>query len=122
EIYRSTKDALLGPFVAELFQALPSSSALRAKISSVLPEKELKEYTNVPRFRTKSSSPAGVRPVQPDAELFDQGMLQVLEEKWGDANETFRKLVNDFPESEHLERALYWVARAEETLGNTEEA
>lgn len=122
EIYRSSKDPLLGPFVAELFQALPSSSPLRAKITSLLPEKELKEYTNVPRFRTKSSSPAGVKPIQPDAEIFDQGMLQVLEENWKDANETFRKLINEYPETEHMERALYWVARAEESLGNSEEA
>jgi soluble lytic murein transglycosylase-like protein len=121
-LLKTTQDPLLGPFIAELLQALPSSSALRAQIAKEIPEKELREYATAPRFRTKSLPASGVKAVQPDLELINQGMLLVLEEKWQEANTLFRKLQTEYPQSEHLERALYWIARSEEKMGNAEEA
>lgn len=122
EILKSQKDPLLGPYVAELIQALPSSTALRARLNKEIPDKELRDYANAARFRTKSLPQSGVKAVQPDADLMDQGMNSVLEGKWSDARTSFLKLIGEYPQSEHLERAQYWAARADETLGNTDDA
>lgn len=121
-LLKKSKDPLFGPYVAELIQALPASAPLRARIAKEIPNKDLQAYGTMARYRTRTSPPAGVRPTNPDADLFDLGMQAVLEKKWGDANGSFKKLVADFPQSEHLDRAQYWIARSEEALGNADEA
>lgn len=121
-LLKSTKDPLLGPFVAEVVQALPPASPLRVRIQKENKDADLRAWSSVARFRTRLTTPAGVKAVNPDLVLFDQGMQKVLEGSWADANGLFKLLTADFPQSEHLDRAQYWVARSEEALGNTEEA
>lgn len=116
------KNDLLGAFVAEVIQALPAGSPLRAKIAKEIPDAKLNEYANLARYRAKNPNPAGVKATYPDADLFDQGMQAVLQEKWSDANTVFKKLAADFPQSERLDSANYWIARTEEKIGNAEAA
>lgn len=122
EIFKSRKDPLLGPLIAEMIQALPPSSPLRVKLQKEVPDTELRTYANVARFRTKSSPPPGIKAIYPDQELFDKGMIEVLEGKWSSANELFKQVVSEFPNSQHQDRAHYWIARSEQALGNEEEA
>jgi soluble lytic murein transglycosylase-like protein len=121
-ILKAGKDPLLGPFVAELIQAMPASAAIRSKIQKEIPAGELQQYANVARFRTKTATGTGIRPQQPDLELFEKGMLAVLENRWSAARALFQQVVEEYPQSEHLDRAEYWIARSEETLGNKDEA
>lgn len=117
QILRKPKDPLFGPFVTELIQALPPSSNLRGKLRKDIPDAELNGYASVARFRVKSDSPAGVPAINPDSDLFDKGMLAVLEGRWSDANGIFKQMPVDFPQSIHLDRAKYWVARSNDALG-----
>ncbi len=119
---KAAKDPLFEPFVAELIQALPSSAALRQKIAKEIPNDKLEELASPARFRTKTPAAAGVKPVNPDLELFDQGMKHVLNEEWSEANVIFRRFPAEFPQSEHWDRAQFWIARTEEKLGNKDEA
>ncbi len=121
-LLKNSKDPLLGPFVGEAIQALPSQSNLRMKMQKELPAKDLQAYAEVARFRTNSTTSVGVKPINPDADLFDEGMEFVLKKDWSQANEIFKKFLTEFPTSEHSERAQYWVARTEEEKGNKEEA
>jgi len=120
EILKSTKDPLFGAFVAELIQALPPSAPLRARMQKEIPD--LQKYADMPRYRTKGGAPAGVKPVNPDLELFNQGMQAVLEGKWSNAKEFFLRVESEFPQSEHIDRTVYWIARSEEALNNKDEA
>lgn len=122
EIFKSMKDPLFGPFLAELLQALPAGAPLRARVVKEIPDRELREYGAVARFRTKNAPQPGTKPVQPDSELIEQGMQLVLNGKWPEAKPLFQKLQADFPQSEHFERASYWIARCEEATGGLEEA
>jgi soluble lytic murein transglycosylase-like protein len=119
---KNNKDPLLGPFVGEVIQALPSQANLRIRLQKELSDKDLKAYAELARFRTNSVTPTGVKPINPDADLFDEGMEFVLKKDWSQANEIFKKFLTEFPASEHIERAQYWVARTEEEKGNKEEA
>lgn len=121
-IFKENKDPLLGPFTAEVIQAMPAGSDIRKKINKAIPNSELKKYSELARYRMKTNPPAGIKAVYPDSDLFDQGMAFVLQNKWGEANSVFKKLTNDYPQSEHLDRAQYWIARTEDLLGNQEEA
>jgi soluble lytic murein transglycosylase len=122
QILRKPKDPLFGPFVTELIQALPPSSNLRGKLRKDIPDAELNGYASVARFRTKSDTPAGVPAINPDSDLFDKGMLAVLEGRWSDANGIFKQMPVDFPQSVHLDRAKYWVARSNDALGYQDDA
>ncbi len=119
---RATQDPLFEPFVAELIQAMPAGSALRQKIARTLPADKLDELANLARFRTNSVTPPGVKANFPDLELFDSAMKAVLQENWGEANNLFKRFPAEFPQSEHGERAQFWIARTEEKLGRPEEA
>lgn len=122
QILRKPKDPLFGPFVAEMIQALPPSSGLRSKLRKDIPDAELNGYAAVARFRTKSETASGVPAVNPDSDLFDKGMLAVLESRWSDANSIFKQMPVDFPQSIHLDRAKYWVARSNDALGYQDDA
>lgn len=119
---KETKDPLLDPFVAELIQAMPAATALRQRIAKEIPNDKLESIALNARFRTKSPNAAGVKPISPDQELFDSGMKQVLNEEWSEANGIFRRFPAEFPQSEHWDRAQFWIARTEEKLGNKDEA
>ena len=122
EIYKSRKDPLYGPFVAEIIQAMPAGSALRARIAKEIPNAKLEEYANVPRYRTRTVNPSGVKATQPDQELFDEAMQSVLKGKWGNARQLFRKFEEEYPQSEHRDRNAYWLARSEAEAGDEDEA
>jgi soluble lytic murein transglycosylase-like protein len=122
EIYKSRKDPLYGPLVAEIIQAMPAGSALRGRLVKEIPGPKLEEFANVPRYRTRTVTPAGVKPTQPDQELFDEAMQEVLRGKWGNARQLFRKFEEEFPQSEHRDRNQYWLARSEEEVGDEDEA
>jgi soluble lytic murein transglycosylase-like protein len=121
-LLKNSKDPLLGPFIGEVLQAMSSSSDLRGKIQRETSEKDLNGFAEIARFRTKSIPAAGVKSINPDQDLFDSAMALVLEKNWSQANEIFKKFLEEFPQSEHIERAQYWVARTEEEKGNKEEA
>jgi soluble lytic murein transglycosylase-like protein len=122
ELLKNRKDPLLAPYLAELIQALPPSSALRRRMISEIPNEKLEEYASLARFHTKSSGASGVKAVYPDAELFDSGMKAVLKKQWAEANVIFKRLPAEFPQSEHWDRAQFWIARTEDKLGHPEEA
>lgn len=122
ELLKKSSDPLLGSFVAEAIQALPSTSPLRTKFGKEIPNAELKKYAQVPRYRTGSINPSGVKAINPDADLFDQGMVAVLEGKFSDAQDLFKKMIADFPQSDHGERARYWIARTSDLTGKSEDA
>ncbi|RYZ99054.1 MAG: tetratricopeptide repeat protein, partial [Proteobacteria bacterium] len=121
DLYKSRQDLLLGPFTAEIIQAMPAGSNIRTRIAKEVPNAKLEEYANVPRYRTRSLTPSGVKPTQPDLELFDEAMQSVLKGKWGNARSLFLKFEEEFPQSEHRDRAQYWNARTEFELGNDDE-
>ncbi|MGZ3713040.1 MAG: lytic transglycosylase domain-containing protein, partial [Bdellovibrionota bacterium] len=118
----AAKDPILGSFIAEIIQALPAGSNLRRRIAKEIPDSKLAEYANLARFRAKTTPPAGVKAVYPDFDLFDSGMQAVLKEKWSEANGIFKKVVADFPQSERIDSANYWIATTEEKLGNADAA
>lgn len=119
---KAGKDPLLDSFIAELLQAMPAGSALRQKIAKEHSADKLDKLAALARYRTKSSSPAGVKAVNPDLDLFDSAMKLVHQEDWEEANTLFRRFPAEFPQSEHWERAQFWIARTEEKLGNHDEA
>lgn len=119
---KASKDPLWKPFVSEFLQALPSSSPLRQKIIREIPGPEIDRLNTLARYRTKSGAQAGVKAIFPDADLMDTGMKFALQEKWRDAGAQFRQILEQYPQSEHLERAQFWAARCEEKLGHAEEA
>ena len=119
---KSTKDPLFEPFVAELIQALPSSAPLRQRIAKELSGDKLDKLADLARFRSKSVNAAGVKAVSPDLELFESAMKLVHQEDWEEANALFRRFPAEFPQSEHWERAQFWIARTEERMGNKDEA
>lgn len=121
-LLKEKKDPLFGAFVGEALQALPSNSSLRTQIQKEVPDKEWKAFSEIARYRTNSSPAPGVKAIQPDQDLFELGMDFVLKKDWSQAREIFKKLPQEFPTSEHIERAEYWIARTEEELGNKEEA
>jgi outer membrane protein assembly factor BamD (BamD/ComL family) len=122
ERLKAAKDPLFEPFVAEVIQAMPGNSALRHRIANDLSADKLEDLSTLARYRTRSPTPAGVKAVNPDSDLFDTGMKAVLKQDWKEANTIFKKFQTDFPQSEHGERAQYWVARTEAQLGHEEEA
>jgi soluble lytic murein transglycosylase-like protein len=122
QILRKQKDALLGPFVSELIVAFPASSAMRVRLANDFSPEELDQYAKLARYRSKNSSPAGVKPIYPDSDLFDLGMQAAQKANWIDANAAFKKLIADFPQSERVDSAEYWIARSEEKLGNADVA
>ena len=121
-LLRSTKNPLMGPFVAEVIQAMPANTKLRILLQKEIPDADLKQYADIAKFRSNNPSPSGVRAISPDGELFDKGIQQALGGDWKSAKESFLSLLTQFPQSEHLDRAQYWVARSEHELGNEEEA
>lgn len=122
DLLKKNKDPLFGSFVGEVVQAMPASTNIRVRIVKEIPNADLSKYADTPRFRINSSSPSGVKAVYPDVDLFNQGISFFLEEKIADANNSFKKILADYPESEHGERAQYWAARTDELLGNKESA
>ncbi len=119
---KANKDPLLDSFVAELIQAMPSSSSLRQRLAKEIPAAKLDKLASVARYRTKSSSAAGVKAINPDLDLFNSAMKLVHQEDWEEANALFRRFPAEFPQSDHWERAQFWIARTEEKMGNQEEA
>jgi soluble lytic murein transglycosylase-like protein len=122
ELMKKAKDPLFGSFVTEIIQALPANAKIRARLLREIPDADLKSYSDVARYRNNSRSAPGVKPLYPDVEAFDAGMQAVLKGEWSEASELFKKMAADFPDSDHLDRAKYWIARAEEAQGNEEEA
>lgn len=120
--YKNSKNPLFEPFVTELIQAMPGASALRQKMAKEIPNEKLEKLALLARFRTKTPNAAGVKPTNPDLDLFDSAMKLVLAEEWGDANEIFKRFPSEFPQSEHWDRAQFWIARTEEKLGHKDEA
>lgn len=116
------KDPLLHSFVAEIIQAMPAGSDLRRKVAQDFPGAKLGEIATLARYRMKNPNPAGVKAIQPDAELFDLGMVAVRKENWSEANATFKKFVVDFPQSERFDSANYWIARTDEKTGSPDAA
>lgn len=121
-LLKESKDPLFGPFAAELIQALPAVNGLRGRIQKENSPSDLRAWSTVARFRIRTAPPGGVKAVYPDQDLFDQGMQKVLAESWREAGELFKKMLADYPQSEHLDRARYWIARSEEASGQTEES
>ncbi|HEY8279812.1 MAG TPA: tetratricopeptide repeat protein, partial [Bdellovibrionota bacterium] len=119
---KASKDPLLDSFIAELIQAMPASSTIRSRIAKEIPDDKLEKLATMARYRTKMPSAAGVKAVYPDQEIFDQAMKLVLKEEWKEANSLFKRFPTDFPQSEHWDRAQFWIARTEAKLGNEEEA
>lgn len=122
ERLKAAKDPLFEPFVTEVIQAMPAGSALRRRIANETPADKLEELATLARYRTRSTTPAGVKAVNPDLELFDSGMKAVLKQDWKEANSIFKRLPVEFPQTEHIERAQYWIARTEAVLGHDDEA
>jgi tetratricopeptide (TPR) repeat protein len=122
ERLKAAKDPLFEPFVAEVIQAMPGNSSLRRRIANELSSDKLEDLSTLARYRTRSPTPSGVKAVNPDSDLFDTGMKAVLKQDWKEANAIFKKFQTDFPQSEHGERAQYWVARTEAQLGHDDEA
>jgi soluble lytic murein transglycosylase-like protein len=122
ERLKAAKDPLFEPFVSEILQAMPSGSAIRQRVAKEIPAEKLDKLANLARFRTKTTTAAGVKPVSPDVELFDSGMKAVLKEDWKEANAIFKRFPAEFPQSEHWDRAQYWIARTEAKLGHEDEA
>jgi soluble lytic murein transglycosylase-like protein len=119
---RAAKDPLLDAFVAEALQALPSGNSLRARITKEIPDEKLEQLSTLARFHTKNERASGVKAVNPDADLFDSGIKAVLKENWKEANEIFKRFPAEFPQSEHWDRAQYWIARTEAKLGHDDAA
>lgn len=122
EIYKGRKDPLFGPFVAQLIQAMPANTALRSRIVKEIPSAQLSTYDTPMRYRTRTVNPAGVKPTYPDQELFDQAMEDVLNGKWGNARSKLRDFEEKYSQSEHRDRAQYWLARTNEQIGDEDEA
>lgn len=120
--FKTEKSPLFEPFVAELIQALPASTELRRRIAKELSADKLDKLAALARFRSKSPTAAGVKQVSPDLDLFDSGMKLVQHEDWEEANTVFKRFPAEFPQSEHWERAQFWIARTEEKLGHKDEA
>jgi soluble lytic murein transglycosylase-like protein len=121
EIYQKRKDSLLPAFVAEVFQALPQGHSLRARIQKDH-GREWQRWTEVARMRMKGGAPSGVKPVNPDGEAFDNAIQAVFVGKWSEAETQLIQMLEQFPNTEHLDRAHYWLARASEALGKKDEA
>lgn len=122
ERLKGNKDPLFEPFVTEVIQAMPAGNPLRQRIAREIPGEKLDKLASLARFRTKAPTPAGVKATYPDVELFDSGMKAVLKEEWKDANTIFKRFPAEFPQSEHWDRAQYWIARTEAKLGHDDEA
>ncbi|MGZ3684153.1 MAG: transglycosylase SLT domain-containing protein [Bdellovibrionota bacterium] len=119
---KESKDPLLDPFSAEVIQAMPAGSALRKTIAHEVPAEKLEKLATLARFRAKNPNAAGVKPQYPDADLFDSGIKAVLKDDWKEANSIFKRFPSEFPQSEHWDRAQYWIARTEAKLGHEDEA
>lgn len=117
-----TKSNLLPSFVTEAILALPAKSLLRVRITQDFSPATLESYAALARFRAKNTNPPGVKAVYPDADLFDLGIQAALKGNWAEANATFKKFVAEYPQSERIDSAQYWVARTDEKLGNAEAA
>ncbi len=118
DLLKKSKDPLFGAFVTELIQALPASADLRTRIQKEIPDAELRAYADVARYRNNSRVPVPVKAQNPDADLFDQGMQSVLKGEWKEAKDSFEKILADYPNSEHADRAQYWIARSAEARGD----
>ncbi|NUM87805.1 MAG: transglycosylase SLT domain-containing protein [Bdellovibrionales bacterium] len=117
------KDAhpLFRDFLAEILVALPQESTVRKRVFQEVKPAEVAALTEFPRLRFGEAS-VSTKPVYPDQDLFDKGMEKVLQEEWLDAEELFAKLVKEFPDSEHAERARFWIGRMLQERGLDEEA
>ena len=122
EIYKGRKDPLFGPFVAQVIQAMPANTALRARLVKEIPSAQLSAFDTPMRYRTRTVNPAGVKPTYPDQDLFDQAMEDVLNGKWGNARSKQRDFEEKYPQSEHRDRVQYWLARTNEQIGDEDEA
>jgi soluble lytic murein transglycosylase-like protein len=122
EILKVSNDPLLKNYVAELIQGMPANTNLRIRLAKEIKSAELETYASIPRFRSRQVNPPGVKPVNPDQVLFDEGMQSVLQGKWGSARSAFLQFEKDFPGSEHRDRAAYWIARSYDATGDEEEA
>ena len=120
EVLKNAKDPLFKPFVAELLQAFSPGSKIRARIGKDLSSEEISSLSTPAKLRLRTSQPAGVKPAYLDAEFFDEGMQLVVSGKWKEAKGTFEKFLSEFPTSEHIDRANYWIARCDESLGNSD--
>lgn len=112
---------LYDAYLTEALLALPPTSNLRATLLEDLSPEEIKGYTQLAKYRTVAGQ-AGVKPVSPDGEMFDDAMGNILHKKWDDAKDILDKLLEKYPQSEHLERVHFWLARCLGELGKKEES
>lgn len=118
---KAAKSTLASPFLAEAWQNLPAESPARKKLLQDVPAAEAKRLKLLPRYRDPGSV-AGIKAVYPDSDLFEAGMALVLDEKWSEAQEKFKQITEQFPESEQGDRARWWTIRCDEALGKNEAA
>ena len=122
DVLKATKDPLLGPLVGEALLVLPNTSPLRSKFSKELRAKDLEIYTTLPRYRSRLGTPAGIKPVNEDSDEFDHAVVLLLTEKFRDAYDLLKKFLVEYPQSEHTERAEFWLAKCEDKIGKPTES
>jgi soluble lytic murein transglycosylase len=83
---------------------------------------KLDRLATLARYHTKNASSSSIKAVSPDSDLIDQGIKAVLKGNWKDANSIFLRVPTEFPQSDQLDRAQYWIARTEAKLGHEDEA
>ena len=121
QLAREEKSPLLRSWQAEVLSALPKESSLRQQVAAGLGETELKNLLNLARFKPLTS-PSGIKPVNPDAQLFEEAMNLVLQEKWKEAREAFQKILEQFPTTDLLDKTKFWIANCTNELGEKDKA
>jgi soluble lytic murein transglycosylase-like protein len=112
---------LYDAYLSEALLALPPDSALRMDLAQDLSTDDMRELTNTAKYRGVPSA-AGVKPVNPDSDLFDEAMGQILHKKWDEALIVLLKLETLYPQSDQLDRAHFWHARCLKETGKQNEA
>lgn len=108
-------------FLTELYIALPADHSLKTTLSKDFPKQLVEKISKLPRTRSLLGN-STVKAIYPDQQLMDEGLSLVLEEKWSEAITKFQQLPKDYPDSDHLDRALFWEAKCLDKLGNSNEA
>jgi len=68
---------------------------------------------SISAFAPAQEGDAGAR------KLYQKGLEQALAKEWNDAGQSFRQLIADYPESEYLDDAYFWVGHClEHTAGD----
>lgn len=120
-LMRQTKHPLTDSFTADLLLALPSGCELRGELSKKIDSNELRNLNTLARYRSTANQ-AGVKAVNPDQQAFDEGIAKAIAGDWEGCISVLAKAIVSFPQSEHMERMRYWIARALEASGKKEEA